>query len=197
MGEGGLVRYSFIALSLFLFAFSRSASAEPKNTDLSGQVVLTEEAVLLSQVDTVSLYLSSNKLQLAPRLNKDKVVEVETTVLDAGLIADPAKLTKFVTRISDTFVSVLKERLPVYAPALAEKFDLKKDIIFNVNTGAGRSPFGVIKGGTFKLAANVAAVSDDSPPVVPEISAEPAVPSAADGAGTVGKKGCGGCPARR
>lgn len=145
----------FAAFFVFLVVIlgGTQSFAELKKQDLQRQVVVTEEAALLTQVDTVSLYLSSSKVALAPRLTQARVIEVEMTVLDPALTADQTGIKGFTQRIIDTFISVLKERLPIYAPALAGKFDANTDLIFKVNVGAQRSPFGTWQGGTWILSS--------------------------------------------
>lgn len=184
-------------------------SATITESALKKKVVITEEAALLQQVDTVSLYLSSNKIAFAPRL-AGGVIEVETTVLAPELIAHRAKAKEFVTRTIGTFISVLKERLPIYAPDIAARFDPAKDIAFHVNSGTSRTPLGAWKGGAWEDAVAVA------PKAAPAAATPAVVEPAAAGAPPAGKafaqksavkeeeikevkpgpKGCA-CPARR
>lgn len=165
----------FAALLVFLVVVlgGTQSFAELKKQDLQRQVVVTEEAALLTQVDTVSLYLSSPKVALAPRLNQAHVIEVEMTILDPALVADQTGIKGFVQRIIDTFISVLKERLPIYAPAIAGKFDASKDIIFKVNVGASRAPFGIYRGSAWSLSATPVAVPVASAETVPAAKVAP------------------------
>ncbi len=128
-----------IALSLVLLG-SVEARAEIKSSDLTKQVTLTEEAALLTQVDAVSLYMTSDKVAFAPRLNNANVIEVETTVLDRNLLANSNSLRNYVDRTINSFISVLQERLPRYAPSVASKFRRNSDIKFMVNAGGERKP---------------------------------------------------------
>lgn len=136
-----------VIAAVFAAAFFVSgASAEIQKADLQRRVVVTEEGALLSQADTLSLYLSSDRIALAPSLAGGGVIEVEATVLGPDLCADADKLKGYVVRICETFVSVLKDRLPIYTPALAKKFDASKDVVFIVNSGSQRAPVGTLKG---------------------------------------------------
>lgn len=181
----------FGAIAIFA-AFGSSAQAAIRQADLKKKVVVTEQAALLQQVDTVSLYLTSPRVSLAPRL-KGEVIEVEATVLDPALSAKPAKAKEFVARLIETFISTLAERLPVYAPDIAERFDREKDVRFIVNAGKARAPVGVWEGGGWQPSASAA---------LPAAAEAPATAAAAAPEEEVKEspppspKGCG-CPARQ
>jgi len=133
-------RMLFTFVMVFVVFVSCRAFADMSSVDLNNKVVLTEGAVLLSQVDAVSLYLTSNRIAYAPRLTVDKKIEVEVTVLSKRLIDNSVQMQSFVLRGIKTFISVLKDRLPTYAPSIAQSFDENEDIIFVVDAGAGRVP---------------------------------------------------------
>lgn len=120
--------------------YSEAAFAFIKDADLKKEVALTEEAALLSQVDAVSLHMTSDRVAYAPRLNSENIIEVETTVLAPDLTGDSGRARAFVTRQIETFIKVLKERLPIYAPSIAKTFDERKDIKFVVNATPKRVP---------------------------------------------------------
>lgn len=193
-----------IFLAVYVFAVvvlsTSVAPAELKETDLKKAVTLTEEAMLLSQVDAVALYMTSEKVAYAPRLTSDKIIEVETTVLSKDLISNSARLEAFVTRGMKAFVSVLKERLPIYAPSIAGTFDENKDIKFIVNAGGKRIPVATCVGGGWKWdvawsSTQVAASSYAAP--TSNYAAVQASPSpAAAEPEKKGKLACD-CPARR
>lgn len=163
--------------------------AKLKQADLDRRVYVTEKAALLAQVDTISLYLSSDRVVLAPRLTKQGVIEIETTVLAPDLIYDRGRLHDFVSRQIRTFVSVLKERLPVYAPALARSFDPATDIAFIVNASAARNPVARWEGGDWKWEKG-----GTIPVPVPDVILEAYDINEARTA-VSGRKGCR-CPAR-
>ena len=185
-----------IALSLVLLGSSQ-VRAEIKSSDLAKQVTLTEEAALLTQVDAVSLYMSSDRVAFAPRLNSANVIEVEATVLDRNLLANSGNLQSFVSRTIDSFISVLQERLPIYTPSVASKFRRNSDIKFMINAGGERKPVAMWyagkwywdKGWTSQAAsaAAYAAAPYRSVPTkaVGDVAAQPK-----------GKLGCN-CPARK
>ncbi len=169
--------------ALLLMLAAAPAAAELSQRDLDKRVTMTEKAALLQQVDTVSLYLSSERVKLAPRLTDAGVVDVEMTVLDPYLAADRARLRDFVVRNVTTFNDVLAERLPIYAPALAKEFDAKRDVRFRINRGAARVPVATWSGGQFAWVAGTAAPAADE-----DLNTVRAMDA--------GPKGCD-CPARR
>ena len=160
----------YVAFTLVLMIFLpvvRAAEARIKKSDLRRKVVMTEEAALLSQVDTVSLYLSSERVAIAPRLTKRGVIEVEMTVLDPALIGNRSRLHRYVSRLINTFTSVLEERLPIYAPAVAKNFNSDTDLEFIINEGPGRRPVASYSGGTWNW---------EEGQVIPIAAQEPMVP---------------------
>lgn len=182
-----------VALAVvFVLVFIQGAGAEMRKTDLQRRITVTEEGALLSQVDTISLYLSSDRIALAPRLAAGGLIEVEATVLTPDLCADFSKLKGYVGRICDTFISVLKERLPIYTPGLAKRFDPSKDIVFIVNAGSERTPVGTMKNCILEDAnaegAAVVAAPDSDLNKTRAIEAEES--------NTHGKVSCG-CPVKR
>jgi len=177
-----------IALSLGLACPGR-ALADINEADLKKEVRLTEKAALLSQIDAVSLYMTSSRVVFAPHLTGDNVIEVETTVLAPDLTGDGYRMKNLVTRQIDTFVSVLRERLPVYAPSVAESFDQKNDIRFIVNATSRRIPVATWDGRGWKWDGSW------NPQMVPVASRVAGRPTGA-AKPKKGKLGCN-CPARR
>lgn len=188
------MRYVFLALLSVSVVVTTAAFAEIRQSDLDKKVVVTEEAALLSQADAVSLYLSSDRVAFAPRLTKAGIIEVEVTVLAPDLIANKGKLREFVERLVGTFVSVLKERLPVYAPVVAKRFDSERDIVFVVNSGAARTPVGIFKGGMWQ--EGIEATSTMATSTATDELIEARALESKEASGAVGRKGCR-CPARR
>jgi hypothetical protein len=207
-----------VALAIAGVLVPLAAQGKIKQADLSRQTVVTEQAALLNQVDTVSLYLTSPKVSYAPRLSPQGIIEVEVTVLDPALIRDRAKLEDFVSRQVRTFTSVLMERLPIYAPAVAAHFNPQTDMTFFVNAGANRQRVATVSGNAWvwwKEGASAAvpppaAASAPTPMPAKASAIPPPAPAAGKGkqapapvpaskeasAAEGGKKGCG-CPVRR
>lgn len=185
-----------LLLAVSVSAFFCLAHAELKSSDLGKQVVLTEKSALLGQIDTISLYLSSDRIALAPRLTKGGVIEVEATILAPELIKQEAMAKDFAVRIIHTFNSVLKERLPVYAPQVAKAFNSDKDVAFIVNAGVDRRPLGVWKNGGWvgDYVAEKPQIADNKT----DAKVNEARAKEAEETKNVepGRKGCN-CPARR
>jgi hypothetical protein len=181
---------SFITLMIVACLFVVSAYALPthakiRQRDLNRRVVVTERAALLQQTDTVSLYLSSEKVALAPRLTKGGIVDVESTVLDRGLIANRHDMKAYVLRLAKTFISVLEERLPTYAPSVARKFNSRTDITFSVNEGTSTRSIAILSGGIWTWSAGMTPVALSNESKVNKVKALESE-----------QKGCN-CPARR
>jgi hypothetical protein len=158
--------YMLVAVAALLAM--NTAEARIKKSDLNRKVVMTEEAALLSQVDTVSLYLSSERLAIAPRLTEKGVIEVEMTVLDPVLMGNRTRLHNYVSRLIGTFISVLEERLPIYAPAVAKNFNPDTDLKFIINEGAMRRPVASYSGGLWTWEEGQAIPLAAQEPMVPE-----------------------------
>lgn len=194
---------AFLGALILIVASGQIAGATITKSDLKKKVVVSQEAQLLQQVDTVSLYLSSSRVAFAPRL-KEGLIEVETTVLDPALVAKPSKARSFVSRLIDTFIATLGERLPIYAPDVAATFDPKKDIRFIVNAGPARSPIGVWAGGGWSEGAIAAATPPPPAAATAKASTIAPAPTATaasaeeveDAPSPKSPKGCA-CPARR
>ena len=136
------LRFVMVA-SMIVAATSIAPIAQGKirDSDLRKNVVMTQEAALLQQADTVCLYLSSERASLVPRLRGD-AIEVEITVLAPELASNRAAAAEFASRLAKTFLSVMEERLPIYAPDVAASFDAGMDVVFHANLGSSRGPLG-------------------------------------------------------
>lgn len=131
-----------------------TGSSKLNDSDLNKQVILTQGAALLTQVDAVSLYLSSGKVAYAPRLDPDNVIDVEVTVISMELRNNRQKLKDFVNRQIHTFISVLQDRLPIYAPAIAKSFNPDTDLRFRIDEGSQRAPVASYTGGAWSWDPN-------------------------------------------
>lgn len=192
------MRIVFIALLLVGF-IATPLFAELKKSDLEKQVVMTEEATLLGQVDTVCLYLSSAKVSLTPSMAKDNVIAVKMTALSRDLVSNPVKLKSYSLRIINTFKSVLTERLPIYAPAVAGKFDFNRDVSFDIASTAARIPAAEYKNGIWKDVGGKSAIVVSQVATEPESASQPQPETygeAEQNASPKSKKGCN-CPAER
>lgn len=149
------MRYKILSVAAAIAIIVPASTSLCKITkgDLDKKVVVSEEAALLSQVDAVSLHLSSQRVAYAPRPLKSGVIEVEATVLDQKLIGNRKQLEEFVTRQINAFVSALQERLPIYAPSIAKGFNPDTDMVFKVNAGKERNPIADWSGGQWYWAS--------------------------------------------
>lgn len=109
-------------------------------SELAKPAALTNEHVLLSQVDALCLYLTSERIAHAPRLSPEKVIQVESTVLDGELLATPEELKRYVSRQIAVFSRELGLRLGKYAPEVALNFNATQDLRFFINGGSTRQP---------------------------------------------------------
>ena len=191
------MKYLIAVIAAAFVLSSAPLNAGISKTDLSKGVVLTEEATLLTQVDAVSLHLSSENIKFAPRLTESGLIDVETTVLSKKLLQDKEKLNSFLDRNVKTFIALLKDRLPIYAPSIAKNFNPNSQIKFNVNSGAKRDPVAAWSGGTWSWDKGFS----PAPSVVESStfaaqSAEAYAPAAEEKPKGKGKLSCD-CPARR
>lgn len=196
------MKTSFFAIAVLAFiALSHPAFAVINGADLNKEVVLTEKASLLTQVDAVSLYMSSNKVSFAPQLLSDNIIEVKVTVLDRAVLAG-GNLKKFVERRINTFKTVLGERLPVYAPSIAKSFDAKKDIRFVINSSADQKQIATCTDGNWNWSNEPSplepisiATAESLAATVPDM-VEPQQKDVEEIAPKKGKLACD-CPARK
>ena len=180
-----------VTVALVVLALALPAHAEIRKSDLRKNVVVTQEAAILQQADTVCLYLSSERASLAPRL-RGGVIEVEITVLAPELTSNRAAAVEFASRLARTFLSVFEERLPIYAPDVAASFDAVKDVVFHANLGAARTPLGRLTAGGL---AGAPVAPDRTAPLPAEAVGEGIRLSEAPPGNEKGKA-CG-CPARK
>lgn len=125
-----------------VLALSFQAEARIRKETLKESETMTAGKLFLNQVDTVCLYLSTERIIYVPKLKNELKLEVTVTFLDE---AD----RDFILRHTKTFQKTLKERLEFYTPQLAKEFDEQKDIAFTVQTGADRRPVGQFDEGTW------------------------------------------------
>lgn len=111
---------------------------------------LTSGKLFLNQVDTVSLYLTTERIIYVPRLTEGLHLNVGLTLLGMSFGSDAAEMEKFVTRHIHAFNKTLKERLEFYAPQLAKEFDPNQDVDFVVKVGADQKSVATWQGGEWK-----------------------------------------------
>jgi len=133
---------TWVIIMMSLCSLSMNAFADLKENSLKVGTMISQEAAMLLQVDTVSLYLKSKRVGYAARLAGNNVMEVELTVLDNRLIGNPSAMHHFVNRQIKTFIKVLSDRLAIYAPELAAEFNASKDLSFVITSGRRRALLG-------------------------------------------------------
>ncbi|MBI5299366.1 MAG: hypothetical protein HY877_03610 [Deltaproteobacteria bacterium] len=111
---------------------------------------LTSGKLFLNQVDTVSLYLSTERIVYVPRLTQDLHLSVSLTLLGMSFGSNTTEMEKFVVRHIQAFNKTLKERLEFYAPQLAKEFDPNQDVDFVVKVGADQKSVATWQGGEWK-----------------------------------------------
>ena len=105
--------------------------AEVRKSDLRRGAPTTQELAFLSQVDLLSLYFSTAQVAHVPRFTGKKV-EISSTVLDKALLADKTVLKTYFLRQIKSFVTEFRNRLFIYAPAIAKRFRATTDLAFIV-----------------------------------------------------------------
>ncbi len=129
-------------LNLVLLLLSFQAEARIRKESMKESETMTAGKLFLNQVDTVCLYLSTERIFYVPKLKDNMRLEVTVTFLDE---VD----RDFVQRHARTFQKTLKERLEFYTPELAKEFDEQKDIAFTVQTGAEKRVLGRFEEGAW------------------------------------------------
>lgn len=126
-----------VALSL---GFLGQAEAKIRKETLNSNEPMTAEKLFLNQVDTVCLYLATERIVYVPKLKEDMKLAVTITFLDVVEVSPSDKLRNFFLRYVHTFQKTLKERMGIYTPELAKEFDEKKDIAFTIQAGGEHRP---------------------------------------------------------
>lgn len=111
---------------------------------------VTAGKVFLNQVDTVSLYLSTERIVYVPRFTKERRLSVGLTLVGASFDSDRARMQKFVTRHINAFNKALQERLEFHVPQLAKEFHPKEDVDFVIKVGAEQKTVATWQGGKWK-----------------------------------------------
>ena len=137
-------------MAVFFLGNVGSLHAKMTPTTFNAGESLTSGKLFLNQVDTVSLYLSTEKIVYVPRLTQDLHLSVSLTLLSMSFGSDAAEMEKFVTRHIHVFNKTLKERLEFYAPQLAKEFDPNQDVDFVVKVGAEQKSVATWQGGEWK-----------------------------------------------
>src|SRR3989344_3481780 len=137
---------AFIGLCVGLL-LAQIATAKVSQRDFNSSQSVSAGKLFMSQVDIVSLYLSTDHVVYVPRLTDDLRIRVSMTLLGFSFGNDQAALEEFVTRHISTFNTTLSERLNYYTPAIGRTFSAKEDVEFNVQIGPERKPVGIWPGG--------------------------------------------------
>lgn len=128
------MKKSILVISLSLLVFAVSAEAKIQKKTFESNTTLTAGQLFLSQVDTISLYLTTQNVVYVPRLTKENQLQVDLVFLQRSL-AEKEGLQQFSVRHIQTFQKALKDRLELYTPELAKEFDVNQDIQFTIKVG--------------------------------------------------------------
>ena len=174
------MKKTFLAFGfIFSVVFAAHLEAKMRSETFNSGETLTAGKLFLNQVDTVSLYLSTDRVVYVPHLSKEMHLSVALTLLGTSFGADQNALQEFVTRHINTFNKTLMERLQYYTPSLAKEFDPEKDVDFSVRMGADKTtvatwsegqwhwvkvPTGVEKGTAVKAAPVSAVPAEENVP---------------------------------
>lgn len=144
-----------LILTLLVFSLGIVSSLEARisSESLKEGETLTGEKILLNQVDTVCLYLSTNTIIYVPKLTKEKKVNVTLTLLGSLGSQEQKSLENLLLRHIQTFNKTLKERLEFYAPKLAKELDPAQDIEFAIQAGTQKKLIATWKRGTLYWSA--------------------------------------------
>lgn len=132
-----------------LLGFLVIATAEAKisKSDFNAAEPMTSGKLFMNQVDTVSLYLSTDHIVYAPRLTDDFHVRIAVTLLGLSFNDDQKAMEDFLNRHVTTFNDTLKERLNYFTPQIAKDFDADSDLEFVIQVGEERKSVGLWKNG--------------------------------------------------
>ncbi len=184
-------RIVFVVLALFV---ALPASSEIRRSDMDKRIMVSEGQQLSTQVDIVSLYLSSEKVAYEPRITGGEKINVEVTVLSRRLMENRNAMRDLISRQTAIFGRELSRRLDSAAPAIAERFNPNQDIIFEINEGPQRNRVATMTGGNWiwdgGSAPPPAKVSENSSAASSEDSADYSTPKSTTQA-------CNDCPALR
>jgi len=137
-----------ITLAFLVFSVP-AAKAKISKRQLGASESVTAGKLFMSQVDTVSLYLSTDHIVYVPRLTQDLKVRATMILLGLSFGNDQKALEEFVNRHVTVFNKTLVERLEYYTPSLAKNFKPETDVEFVVQIGPDRKPAGVWRGGNW------------------------------------------------
>lgn len=166
-------------LFVFGFLFFMGAFSGPMDAKLPNKIFKSEEKVtagqlFLNQVDTVCLYLGTERLVYVPNLTADRHLNVAMNFVDFSSKSNLEPLQGLTLRHIETFNKTLKERLDFYTPRLAEEFNPNEDVTFVVNIGVDRKKVAEWKQGTFQWIGGAETEAPVvSPTPTPETKATP------------------------
>jgi len=131
-------------------------SADIRRSDMDRKIQVSEGSQLMTQVDIVSLYLSSEKVSYEPYLGADQKIRVDVTVLSRRLMENREKMRDFISRQIAIFKRELARRVEAAAPSIGAHFNPDQDIIFEINEGTARSPVATVEGDNWDWAGGSA-----------------------------------------
>lgn len=122
---------------LVVLAFPTEAKIRPET--FSSAETLTAGKLFLNQIDTVCLYLATERIVYTPDLDPETLhLRMNLTLLDLAYQPQSEQLKNFVLRHIKTFNKALKGRLEFYTPELAKEFDAQQDVEFFIQVGPER-----------------------------------------------------------
>lgn len=164
-------------LWLITFALVDLAIARIQDKTFASGEAMTAGKLFLNQVDTVCLYLSTDRIVYEPRLQDDMTLDVTITLLEVADSRPSEPLRKFIMRHIKTFNKTMTERLEFYAPELAKEFNPQQDVRFLIQVGLARKKLASYQTGEWQwLQVASSAQPAKSKPVVPSQSAKESPP---------------------
>lgn len=160
-------------LAFISFTFPTEAKMSQKT--FSSAETMTAGKLFLNQIDTVCLYLATERIVYTPHLDPETLhLNMNLTLLDVNYQPVSDSLKNFVLRHIQTFNKTLKERLKFYTPELAKEFDAEMDVEFAIQVGPERKKVAHYKEGKWVWLAQGAPASAVALPSEVQPKVEPA-----------------------
>lgn len=160
---------------LAVVAFASLAEAKMSQKTFSSAETLTAGKLFLNQIDTVCLYLATERIVYTPSLDPDTLhLNMNLTLLDVAYQPGSDSLKNFVLRHVRTFNKTLKERLKFYTPELAKEFNAEEDVEFAIQVGPERKKLAHYKEGKWVWLAQGAPAAAAAAPIEIRPKLEPA-----------------------
>ena len=134
---------------LVSFFFSGVAEAKLSKKGFDNTEKTTSGNIFMTQVDIVSLYLSTNNIVYVPQLTEDYTLRVHMNLLGLPFGNDREKTEEFVGRHVQVFSKTLADRIGYFSPKMAKTFKAEEDIEFIVQVGTEQKPIGIWQKGVW------------------------------------------------